>query len=550
MLSLMNPLLLLASLFSPALAQDVLVSEFESESVTDIAIALTLQDMFLAELERQGVKAASPEQLKANKLHPPEGCLAQPGCPKAVLTHWESPLIVFTSVRTLDSGVLSVVVRVYDAEDEKRALREIAEEIPQGQEAEFCRLAAGKIRGDLKLYKARPAGKPLPKSPYPFLAPVPPPDIDDDFDPTLLKDPPVGPVKPPVDPVKPPIDPMKPPIDPVDPVDPVKPPIDPVTPPVGATESCARSEEERKALGLSPNLYTAFCTSGKSPEAFAADRRLRGGSVGFELSAGAPIQWFERNYDVAYGVGSNGDVSSPHLIDSLVATGMSVDGGTPTVLTRAALSFHPGQAVELGLAGGLSLNQRGTAQALAVTAADGGYQGDGAEVALGGSAGYIEPFVRLYPITSGVFKPYVSGSLTVLFSPALSADSLSDLGVPSEFDGDTPYTNRPMKSVGMATGGAGVALDVSQTFSIFAEGLYSMVLPTTNSPDQCRGDKTFGLSTDLRCSQALAAAAEEEGWMTGSNLTNGTAAVLAGAQTGELFSTALRVNVGVQLRFP
>jgi hypothetical protein len=142
----------------------------------------------------------------------------------------------------------------------------------------------------------------------------------------------------------------------------VKPPIDPVTPPVGATESCARSEEERKALGLSPNLYTAFCTSGKSPEAFAADRRLRGGSVGFELSAGAPIQWFERNYDVAYGVGSNGDVSSPHLIDSLVATGMSVDGGTPTVLTRAALSFHPGHAVELGLAGGLSLNQRGTAQ--------------------------------------------------------------------------------------------------------------------------------------------------------------------------------------------
>ncbi|MBK7758953.1 MAG: hypothetical protein IPI35_21665 [Deltaproteobacteria bacterium] len=167
----MNPLLLLASLYAPALAQDVLVSEFESESVTDIAIALTLQDMFLAELERQGVKAASPELLLANKLHPPEGCLAEPGCPKAVLTHWESPLIVFTSVRTLDSGVLSVVVRVYDAEDEKRALREIAEEIPQGQEAEFCRLAAGKIRGDLKLYKARPAGKPLPKAPYPFLAP-------------------------------------------------------------------------------------------------------------------------------------------------------------------------------------------------------------------------------------------------------------------------------------------------------------------------------------------------------------------------------------------
>ncbi|MBK9647566.1 MAG: hypothetical protein IPO67_20800 [Deltaproteobacteria bacterium] len=364
----MNPLLLLASLLSPALAQDVLVSEFESESVTDIAIALTLQDMFLAELERQGVKAASPELLLTNKLHPPEGCLAEPGCPKAVLTHWESPLIVFTSVRTLDSGVLSVVVRVYDAEDEKRALREIAEEIPQGQEAEFCRLAAGKIRGDLKLYKARPAGKPLPKAPYPFLAPKAP-DLNE-FDPTSQVDP--GP----------------------------DPASDPgsrarseasggsreasggsrAAAPGCTTESCARSEEERSALGLSPALYSAFCASGKTPEAFAADRRLRKGSVGFELSAGAPIQWFERSYAVAYSVGSNGDVANPHLIDGLYATGMSADGGTPTVLTRAALSFHPGHNVELGLAGGLSVNQRGSAQALVVSAVDGVYQGDGASV--------------------------------------------------------------------------------------------------------------------------------------------------------------------------
>lgn len=542
MLSLMNPLLLLASLLSPALAQDVLVSEFESESVTDIAIALTLQDMFLAELERQGVKAASPELLLTNKLHPPEGCLAEPGCPKAVLTHWESPLIVFTSVRTLDSGVLSVVVRVYDAEDEKRALREIAEEIPKGQEAEFCRLAAGKIRGDLKLYKARPAGKPLPKAPYPFLAPKAP-DLNE-FDPTLQVKPPVDPTKPPVDPTKPPEDPVKPP------VDPVKPPVDPeLPPPPATTESCARSEEERSALGLSPALYSAFCASGKTPEAFAADRRLRKGSVGFELSAGAPIQWFERSYAVAYSVGSNGDLANPHLIDGLYATGMSADGGTPTVLTRAALSFHPGHNVELGLAGGLSVNQRGSAQALVVSEVDGVYQGDGASVTLGGTAGYLEPFVRLYPISSGVFKPYVSASLTILFSPALSGDTLGDLNIPSAFDVETPFTSRPMQSAGMATGGAGVSLDISQTFSIFAEGQYSMVLPTTNSPDQCRGDKTFGLNEDLRCSQALAAAAEENDWLTGGSLADGTAAVLAGAQPGELLSTALRVNVGVQLRF-
>ena len=522
----MNPLLLLASLFSPALAQDVLVSEFESESVTDIAIALTLQDMFLAELERQGVKAVSPDQLKANKLHPPEGCLAQPGCPKAVLNHWESPLIVFTSVRTLDSGVLSVVVRVYDAEDEKRALREIAEEIPKGQEAEFCRLAAGKIRGDLKLYKARPAGKPPPKAPYPFLAPPPPPDIDD-FDPTL----PVGPE------VKPPVGPE------------VKPPDDPVVkPPVTTTGSCARSEEERDALGLSPALYTAFCESGKTPEAFAADRRLRKGSVGLELSVGAPIQWFERNYSVAYNVSSTGVESTPHLIDGLYATGMSVDGGAPTVLTRAGLSFHPGQGVELGLAGGLSLNQRGTAQSVVVTEVDGVFQGDGASATLGGSAGYVEPFMRLYPITSGVFKPYVSASLTVLLAPALTADTLGDLGLPAGLDGETTFTSRPMKAAGMATGGAGLALDISQAFSIFAEGQYSLILPTTDSPDQCRGDATFGLDADLRCSAALAAAAEEGGWSTGTS-TQGTAAVLVGSQAGELLSTALRVNVGVQLRF-
>ena len=157
--------------------------------------------------------------------------------------------------------------------------------------------------------------------------------------------------------------------------------------------------------------------------------------------------------------------------------------------------------------------------------------------------------MRLYPISSGVFKPYVSASLTILFSPALSADTLGDLNIPSAFDAETPFTSRPMKSAGMATGGAGVSLDISQTFSIFAEGQYSMVLPTTNSPDQCRGDKTFGLNEDLRCSQALAAAAEENDWLTGGSLADGTAAVLAGAQPGELLSTALRVNVGVQLRF-
>ena len=253
---------------------------------------------------------------------------------------------------------------------------------------------------------------------------------------------------------------------------------------------------------------------------------------------------------MAYGVSSNGGVASPHLIDSLVPTGMSVDGGPPTVLTRAALSFHPGQAVELGLAGGLSVNQRGAAQGIAVSEVDDVFQGAGAEVTLGGTAGYIEPFVRLYPITSGVFKPYVSASLTVLFSPALSEDALESLGVPSELDsGETPFTSRPMKAAGMATGGAGVALDVSRSFSIFAEAQYSMVLPTTNSPVVCRGDATFGLPTDVSCSEALAAAADEGEWLSGSSLSTGTAAVLAGAQPSELFATALRVNVGVQLRF-
>jgi hypothetical protein len=370
------------------------------------------------------------------------------------------------------------------------------------------------------------------------LAPPPPPDINE-FDPTL----PVGSPGDPV--VKPPDDPVvKPPDDPV-----VKPPDDPIVdPPLASSTSCAQSEEERGALGLSPALYKAFCESGKTPEAFAADRRLRKGSVGLELSAGAPIQWFERNYGVAYTVSSSGEVSSPHLIDGLYATGMSVDGGAPTALTRAALSFHPGQGVELGLAGGLSLNQRGAAQALLVSEVDGVYQGEGAEVTLGGTAGFIEPYLRLYPITSGVFKPYVSASLTVLLSPALTQDALVDLSLPTEIDGETTFTSRPMKAAGMVTGGAGVALDISQTFSIFAEGQYSLLLPTTDSPDQCRGDATFGLDTDLRCSAALAAAAEEGGWSTGTS-SQGTAAVLVGSQAGELLSTALRVNVGVQLRF-
>ena len=86
-----------------------------------------------------------------------------------------------------------------------------------------------------------------------------------------------------------------------------------------------------------------------------------------------------------------------------------------------------------------------------------------------------------------------------------------------------------------------------------------MVLPTTNSPDQCRGEKFLDLDDDptdggptyeeMRCSAAVAAAARDQGWLTGSSLGNGTAAVLAGAQPSELLSTALRVNVGVQLRF-
>lgn len=555
----MNPLLLLAALHAPAHAQDVLVSEFESESVTDIAIALTLQDMFLAELERQGVKAAGPEQLKAQNLHPPEGCLGKSGCPKAVLTYWESPLIVFTSVRTLDSGVLSVVVRVYDAEDEKRALREIAEEIPKGQEAEFCRLAAGKIRGDLKLYKPRPAGKAPPKGPYPFLSSAPPVDPDD-FDPTL----PIGGTDPkppdpkPTDP-KPtdpkPTDPKPTDPKPTDPKpDEVKPedpkPVDPPTDPKPlAGESCARSDEERRSLRLTPSLYDAFCGSGQTAEQFAASRRLRGGSVGLELAAGAPLRWFERDYTAAYGV-NDGATTSPHLIDGLYATGMSADGSPPTVLTRIALTVHPNQSVEVGVAGGLTVNQRGSAQSLVVSeGVDGVYQGAGVTASLGGTAGYVEPFARLYPITSGLFKPFLSGSFTFVIAPALSAESLADLGLPSDIDGDATFTARPAVVAPLVTGGAGLALDISQSLSIFGEAQYSLVLPTSTVPVTCQGDQTFGLPEDMRCSDGLAKAAQDGSWGTGSS-AQGTAAVLAASQPGALFASALRVNVGVQLRFP
>ena len=270
--------------------------------------------------------------------------------------------------------------------------------------------------------------------------------------------------------------------------------------------------------------------------------------MGFELSAGAPIQWFERHYGVAYTVNSAGVAANPHLIDGLYAAGMSGAEGPPTVLTRAALSVHPSHNVEIGVAGGLTVNQRGAAQGLVVSEVDGVYEGAGPEVTLGGSAGYIEPFVRLFPISSGVFKPYLTGSFTFLLSPELGAESLGELGLPSDLDGETTVTSRPMKVAPMVTGGAGVAFDFTQTFSIFAEAQYSKVLPTTSSPVLCRGDQTFLIPEDMRCSDALSATAEAEGWSTGT-APQGAAAVVAASQPGELFATALRVNVGVQLRF-
>jgi hypothetical protein len=457
----------LVALLSAAQAADVLFVEATPATLDDFSVAGLFYGMVVSAAEGAGVDFEDADAIRAWAGRDADACWDVDVCPANLWDRTGARLIVVMSVGRVEGG-LEVGVRLHGA-DERAPFKVIREVVPPGKET----AVAAKI--------ARAAADALPLLPE-REAPAPPLVFEDEVIPAPdpLRTPDV--VDPPPRPDTSPKDPTGPPASGGTPEPPIRggdPRPDPDPPTRAGLPPTVEEREERRRMGIPAGAYARYRASGLTREEWLTRARVRTGRGFLDVAGGWGIGDVDRWYSVRLRVEEQGDAFTTVGTSSLIgrSTGQAPTFGftlgyAPTWFldTSVTLSLQYGAK---HMDTGWEWLERSEPQQEELT-----YEPAGA------LQGLIEPRVRLYPVATGVVKPYMFVGLGVLVFDGFQVVDSEFIDYPDAAGGAT---------VG-PTGGLGLAVDAVSWVSLFAE-VPAMYLPPS---EQGVTDGEVGLSPSTR----------------------------------------------------
>jgi len=238
------------------------------------------------------------------------------------------------------------------------------------------------------------------------------------------------------------------------------PPPRPTAEPVEERDISELSFERRlEDTGIYPRHIVGskrnFMASNLDPRDWLYVAMPHAGRVVFEVRGGMAIGDEDRDADVRVVLDDNNDNVSEWLQEG------------PTYAERVRGSLYAGYApttwLDVGVLFGLQYSQKSLSTGWRPEGSDAGAEGQSDPVSA--VMIYLEPRVRVYPITTGIAKPFLLAAPDFRF--------FDDFHIIDPTDPPVDYPDPPGGVVFGATGGGGLMIDPGPIVGFFAEGTYT-----------------------------------------------------------------------------
>jgi hypothetical protein len=443
----------LLALVGAAHATDILFVDATPATLDDFSVAGVFYGMVISAAEDDDLSFDDADAIRKWAGADADACWDVEACPANLWGRTDARLAVVLSVEGTDTG-LEVGVRLHGA-DEAAPFKVIRESVAPGQEGAFARTVAKAAKDALPLLPAR---KPVAG---PVLV------IEDEFVPG---EPPAR------DPL--PRDPL-PDVDRGDPVTDTR-PADPTPPPDRTPDDRAvtarlSAEEERRRMGIPAGAYRRYEASGLSRADWLRKARVRAGHGFLELSGGYALGDVDRGYGVRLRIEEQGD-GAFQTIGSSTWEGPGA-GGAPSF--GFALGYAPAwfldTSVSVAVVYGAKHLNTGWECLDACDPASSEYTHDPVRAV----QAVIEPRLRIYPVPTGVVKPYALLAFSVMLHDGFQVPD-------PEF---VDYPDSPAGASLGPTAGLGLAFDPISRLSLFLEVPGTLLL----TPARVEGDRDVTL---------------------------------------------------------
>lgn len=376
----MSTLLVLALAPNAARAADIVLPDFTPATMDDFATADDLGNLARMALEERGLVVLGGEALESLVGDAAMACADEVTCPVNLWDRVDAPTALVGRVGQED-GLLHVRVLVYEGRG-SRATRTYEERLPPAAAGELLL----RIAEDLAPQALAPPAvtRPVPGVVEERYAPVgqPLPDPDDE----------------------------------------------PLDDPAPSRRPDRESDEQIERLGLPAYAVRRYEDSGEHADQWLEDARVRQPAVFLELHGGALMGDLDRRYDARVGLydelgdaWSERDSYSYHSF--LNSRGFA--GGV-------AVGYQAAWWVDVSLLGGVQMGRKELTTGWETWEAAG--NADGSDEFLESDQvvydpvsavmGFMEPRVRLYPLATGILKPYALAGFNLRFYDAYSVPDL------------------------------------------------------------------------------------------------------------------------------
>ncbi|MDP2313913.1 MAG: hypothetical protein Q8P41_13485 [Pseudomonadota bacterium] len=460
----------LLALLGSAHAADVLFVEATPVTLDDFSVAGLFYGMVVSAAEEEGLSFDDEEAIRAWAGTDADTCWDVDACPANLWGRTNARLVVVISVGQSGGG-LEIGVRLHGADDAApfKVLREF---VRPGQEGAFAQAVARAAKDALPLLPSRkPVGGPVLVIEDEFVVGDDAGRVPARVEPT--EDPPEPDRREPVD---------RPPRADREPRPEREPRPDrvpradriPSVPDEAAVTARIRADDERRRMGVPVAAYARYEASGESKEDWLRKARVRAGHGFLELYGGYGLGDIDRGYGVRLRIEEEGDTFDTVGTSTWEGAGTS---GAPAF--GFALGYAPAWFLDTSVAVSV---QYGTKYL------DTGWEcleqcdppaSEFVHDPARAVQAFIEPRLRLYPVATGVVKPYALLAFSVLLHDGFT--------VP-----DPDFVDYPDSPAGAALGptaGLGLAFDPLSRITIYAEVPATLLL--TPSRAETDGDVTL-----------------------------------------------------------
>lgn len=441
----------LLALLARAHATDVLIVEATPSTLDDFSVAGLFYGMVVTAAEEEGLDLQDADAIREWAGADADTCWDSDACPANLWERTDARLAVVLSVGQVPGG-LEIGVRLHGA-DEAAPFKVIRETVGPGEELAFAGTVARAAKDALTLLPARkPNGGPvlviedeviLPDDDLPDLdADNPPPrrtsdrttdrtDRDRPTDrsgdrPPVRKPKPVG--------------------------------RDAVYRTAPEPDSKVRvllgEDEERRKMGVPKGAYERYKASGLSREAWLASARVRAGHGFLEIGGGYSVGDVDRGYGVRLRIEETGDAFSTVGTSSWEGSGR---GAAPSF--GFALGYAPAWFLDTSVAVAVQYGRKYLDTGWECLQACDPPATEYVHDPVSAVQAFIEPRLRVYPVATGVVKPYALVGFSVLLHDAYEVPD------PDFVD----YPDAPAGAAFGPTAGLGIAIDPISRFTIFTE---------------------------------------------------------------------------------